>query len=106
MNMVASLPFSERPQGVIIDSSFSSYQKVMQEMLGKSRLTWLFQYPLSRLITPAYDPVQAISKIEQVPLLIVYSENDPLIRSRHVEILFETANAPKKLWLFQQKRTY
>lgn len=103
INMVASLPFSERPQGLIIDSSFSSYQKIMQETLGKSWLTWLFQYPLSRLITPAYDPVQAISKIEQVPLLIVHSENDLLISSNHAEILFEKANDPKELWLSQQK---
>lgn len=103
INMAANLPPSDLPQGLIIDSSFSSHRKIMQETLGKSWITWLFQYPLSWPITTEYSPDQSISQIEQVPLLIVHSENDPLISSSHAKTLFELAKAPKQLWISQQQ---
>ena len=103
INMVANLPSSELPQGLIIDSSFSSHRRIMQETLGKSWITWLFQYPLSWAITTVYSPDHAISRIEQVPLLIVHSENDPLISADHAQTLYVLAKTPKQLWISQEQ---
>lgn len=99
INMTASLPSSQRPQGLIIDSSFSSHRRIMQEVFGTSWLTWLFQYPLSWSVTDDYAPDLSISRIEQVPILIAHSEKDPLIDASHAKVLYDLANEPKKLWL-------
>ncbi|OLQ71716.1 hydrolase [Photobacterium proteolyticum] len=103
INLTASLPHKDLPQGVIIDSGFSSPRKIMQETLGKSWITWLFQYPLSWSITTEYSPDQAIVKIKDIPLLFVHSANDPLINSKHAETLFDLAKSPKQLWISQQQ---
>ncbi|UTV28815.1 alpha/beta hydrolase [Photobacterium atrarenae] len=102
INMVAELPPAERPQGLIIDSTFSSHQKIMQQTLGKSWLTWLFQYPLSWTVTNHYAPANTIASIEQVPILITHSTRDPLIDESHAQTLFELANGPKQLWLSER----
>lgn len=103
INMAANLPSEDLPQGLIIDSGFSSQRKIMQETLGKSWITWLFQYPLSWSVTNEYSPDEAIIKIKDIPLLFVHSANDPLINSSHAETLFELANTPKQLWISQQR---
>lgn len=102
VNMTANLPPSIRPQGLIIDSSFSSHRRIMQEVLGKSWLTWLVQYPLSWSISNAYAPEQSIARIKLVPTLIVHSENDPLISASHAKDLYELAHDPKQLWLSEE----
>lgn len=99
VNLVAELSPTEQPQGLIIDSAFSSHRRIMQETLGKSWLTWLFQYPLSWFITTDYSPLTAVSQIMDVPILIAHSNNDPLISSSHAEALFEQTKAPKQLWI-------
>ncbi len=102
INMVAELPNTDKPQGLIADSAFSSHQKIMQETFGKSWITWLFQYPLSWFVRTDYSPSLHMEQIENVPLLIVHSERDPLINVTHAKELYGLANAPKELWISEQ----
>ncbi len=99
VNLVADLKDSDKPDGLIIDSSFSSHRKIMQETLGKSWLSWMFQYPLSWLVTDDYAPEKRILSFSGIPTLIVHSKNDPLISEHHAELLYGLANGPKALWL-------
>ncbi|WP_243978724.1 alpha/beta hydrolase [Vibrio natriegens] len=102
INMVAELSTTDKPQGLIVDSAFSSHRKIMQETLGKSWITWLFQYPLSWFVRTDYSPSLFVGQIEDVPLLIVHSERDPLINIEHAKEIYELANWPKELWISEQ----
>lgn len=103
VNMVADLPEDKRPQGLIIDSAFSSHQKIVREKLGSFWLTYLFQYPLSWFITDTYAPERSMARIQHVPVLIVHSENDPVISASHAKTLYQMAHEPKQLWLSQEQ---
>ncbi|QUJ70156.1 alpha/beta hydrolase (plasmid) [Photobacterium sp. GJ3] len=99
INMVAELPAAQRPQGLIVDSTFSSHQKIVRETLGNFWLTYLFQYPLSLFFTDDYAPEQAIARIDNVPFLFVHSVQDPVIDISHAQTLYQLAHDPKQLWV-------
>ena len=99
VNLVAELPTLKKPQGLILDSTFSSHRKIMQETLGKSWITWLFQYPLSMLVTDDYSPLANVAQIDNVPVLITHSSLDPLISSSHAFALYSHTQSPKQLWI-------
>ncbi|MCM0148733.1 alpha/beta hydrolase [Photobacterium galatheae] len=99
INMVASLPENTQPQGLIIDSAFSSHQRIVRETLGNFWLTYPFQYPLSWLFTDDYAPEQSISRIDNVPFLFVHSVQDPVIDISHAKTLYQLAHEPKQLWI-------
>ncbi|MGR5455269.1 alpha/beta hydrolase [Vibrio alfacsensis] len=99
VNLVADLTERDKPDGLIIDSSFSSHRKIMQETLGKSWLFWMFQYPLSWLISDDFAPENRILSIRGVPTLIVHSKEDPIIDEYHSKRLYDLSNEPKALWL-------
>jgi fermentation-respiration switch protein FrsA (DUF1100 family) len=100
-NLVAELSEHERPRGLIIDSGFSSHREIMRQVMGKSWLLWAVQYPLSMTVTDDYAPYRALSQVENVPVLIVHSKQDPLIGPSHAERLYESSMSDKALWLTQ-----
>lgn len=46
------------------------------------------------------NPIDVIAKISPTPILIVAGKKDPTIRYWHAKKLFETANEPKKMVIF------
>lgn len=67
---LADSPYRDRFKLLIVESAFSSYRSVAREVLGNFWLTWLFQYPLSWTIRDDYKPVEAISRISPIPILL------------------------------------
>ena len=82
-------------EALITIAAFSDYHDVTQDVLAKSWLFWLFQWPLSFTVDNSYRPLDAIGLISPIPVLIIHSKSDEMIGMYHAERLFEAAREPK-----------
>ena len=86
---IASWLAAEKPVGaLVLQSTFTSVPN-----LGKEIFPWL---PVSVLASIHYNTWERLPKI-RVPVLIMHSRTDTLIRFHHAETNFAAANQPKKL---------
>lgn len=99
MTSLVNSPYRERFKGLIVEGGFTSYRQVAQEALSHFWLTWLFQWPLSLTVRDDYRPVEAISRISPIPILLVHGAEDPVIGLHHSQELFKAAQQPKTLWI-------
>ena len=98
VNVLAHSPLRNRVKGVIIESAFSSYRTIAREKIARSVVGWPFQYPLSFLVSDEGSPVDFISKLSPIPLLILHGYNDPIVPQHHGRILYDAALQPKQYW--------
>ncbi len=96
---VANSAWRDRIKALITVSAFSDYHDITRDVLSKSWLFWLFQWPLSFTIDNSYRPLDYIASISPIPVLILHSENDEMIDIAHAERLYETAKKPKSFQL-------
>lgn len=96
---VATSPYKDRINAVIIDSAFSSYRGIAREKLAQFILTWPFQYPLSLLFNDYYSPVKWIKQVYPIPILIIHGSKDIIVPVKHGKILYEEALTPKGIWV-------
>ena len=86
-------------RGIILDSTFASYQGVAQDKLRQWWLTWPLQWPLSRLlISDRYAPRRLIARRKPVPLLMLHAQGDPIVPYAQGRRLYELASEPKEFW--------
>jgi fermentation-respiration switch protein FrsA (DUF1100 family) len=103
--VVAHSEYRNRIQALITVEAFSDYHHVTQDILSKSWLFWLFQWPLSFTVSNAYSPVEAIGQISPIPVCILHSENDEMIPMYHAERLFAAAAEPKTFRLIDSNHS-
>jgi len=100
-NAIVALGSSPRKsvRAVAIDSTFSSYRRIVRDKIGDMPLLSLLRWPLSWLIIgDELSPEQYVSKIAPTPLLIIHGSADPVIPYHHGKRLFDLAGEPKQLW--------
>ena len=102
---VAHSAYRDRIEALITLEAFSDYHHVTQDILSKSWLFWLFQWPLSFTVSNAYSPLDSIARVSPVPVCIMHSENDEMIDMYHADTLFEAANDPKTLKLIESNHS-
>lgn len=85
-------------RAVVLDSGFSSYRAIARDKLASSVFTWVFQWPLSFLVSEPDAPRDDIVKIAPVPVLIIHGTADPVVPYYHAETLYAAARNPKTLW--------
>jgi len=93
---VAHSAYKNNISALVAVSAFSDYHAVTQDMLAKSWLFWLFQWPLSYTINNQYSPVESIALISPIPLFILQSPDDEIIEGYHAEHLMTEAKPPKQ----------
>ena len=92
---VAHSEYKNRIEALITIEAFSDYHDVTQDVLSKSWLFWLFQWPLSFTVDNSYRPLDSIGLISPVPVAIIHSKSDEMIPMYHAERLFAAAKQPK-----------
>ncbi len=102
---VAHSAYRNRIKSLVTIEAFSDYHDVTQDVLSRSWLFWLFQWPLSFTIDNTYRPLDSISLISPIPILILHSELDEMIDMYHADRLFETANQPKSFALINSNHS-
>lgn len=96
---VAQSAYRNRIESLVTIAAFSDYHDVTQDVLAKSWLFYLFQWPLSFTVDNSYRPLDYIGEISPIPVLIIHSESDEMIGLYHAERLFEAAKEPKSFKL-------
>lgn len=96
---VAHSAFKKRIRTLVSIDAFSDYHDVTRDVLSRSWLFWLFQWPLSYTVDNSYRPLDAIGKVSPVPVLIMHGKSDGMIDIYHARRLFEAANPTRKLQL-------
>lgn len=84
-------------EGAIFISPFSEYPRVAREMVSKTWLGWLFQWPVSLTISGRYNPVDYVARLDGLPTVFMYSPGDEIIAPAHVGALYQHATGDKHL---------
>ncbi len=95
---VATSPFRDRVKAVILESTFSSYRMIAREKIAASIIGWPLQYPLSYLVSDERSPVDYISRLSPIPVLIMHGSQDTIVPLHHGRLLYEAAAQPKQYW--------
>ncbi len=96
---VAHSAYRDRIETLITVEAFSDYHHVTQDILSRSWLLWLFQWPLSFTVSNAYSPLDSIALVSPIPVCVIHSENDEMIEMYHADRLYEAAKEPKSFKL-------
>jgi fermentation-respiration switch protein FrsA (DUF1100 family) len=81
---------------VVLEAAFASYRGITSDVMKGSWLLW----PLRWLVVPTMpatdlDPESRIAGVAPTPLLVMHSEDDPIIPYDHGKRLFAAAGEPK-----------
>ena len=99
-SMAASVLGEEANAGaadcVILEAAFASYRDITSDGMKRSWLLW----PLRWMVVPtmpdrSLDPEERVADIAPTPLLVMHSEDDPVIPYAHGERLYAAAAQPK-----------
>ncbi len=96
---LAASKYKESVRVLIIDSAFAGFRQIAREKLSDLWITWAFQWPLSLAFDNTYKPLEAISSISPIPILIIHGAADKVVPVHHAEQLYAAAKEPKKLWI-------
>jgi len=102
---VAHSSYRDRIEALITIEAFSDYHDVTQDVLSKSWLFWLFQWPLSFTVDNSYRPLDSIGSISPIPVAIIHSKSDEMIPMYHAERLFAAAKEPKTFLLINSNHS-
>ncbi len=80
---------------VVLDAGFSSYQRIMREVMSQNWFVGLFKYPASMVMPKNYDLIDVIGQISPTPLVIIHGKSDPVVPFQHGADLFGNALSPK-----------
>lgn|SRR5690554_4590215 len=83
--------------GVILDSGFSSFRTIGQDVFARHWFTWPLQHPLSCFMPKGYDAIKQIANFSPTPLLLLHSKGDTVVPYYHSEELYKAAKEPKAL---------
>ncbi|MDH5753334.1 MAG: alpha/beta hydrolase [Deltaproteobacteria bacterium] len=63
--------------GLVLEGAFHSYREVVRLILGRSWITWTFQYPVAYLLfNDDYRPLDYLPHIKDMSLLVVHGGKD------------------------------
>lgn len=83
--------------GVVLESSFTSYRTITQDVASRHWLTWAAQWPAAWSMPRKYDPLDYIGAISPRPLLLIHGTQDEVVPFSQAEELFAAAQQPKSL---------
>jgi fermentation-respiration switch protein FrsA (DUF1100 family) len=90
--------------GMVIESSFASYRRMAREKLGSFWLSWVFQYPLSFLVSDNESPIDVVKDLK-IPILFIHGTADPVVPYQHSKDLFEASGSvSKEFWTVEKGR--
>jgi hypothetical protein len=95
--VASELALREQVGGLVLQSTFTSIADV-----GSELFPWL---PVRWINTIKYDTLKKLPRLK-LPLLVMHSRHDEMIRFRHAEKNFAAANEPKMLWETSGRHDY
>jgi len=87
--------FKQRFNGLIVEAPFSRYSSIAKHVASRNWLTWAVQYPAKWVMKSKHDPIDAVSRINGTPLMVIHSADDAIIPQQFGKAVFNEANQPK-----------
>ncbi len=84
-------------KGVVLDSTFNSYQAIARKKLSLSWITWILQ-PLTYVLVSDKWKASEIAKISPVPVLVIHGQSDRVVEPEMGERVYEQLGEPKQIW--------
>jgi fermentation-respiration switch protein FrsA (DUF1100 family) len=78
---------------VIVDGTFSSFQRIARKKLAQHWLTWLGQPLVYVLLSDRWVP--EVAKISPTPMIVLHGKLDPIVEFEYGERVFQEAREPK-----------
>lgn len=92
---VSQSAYRQDMAGMISIGAFSDYGAVTRDVLSRSWVTWLLQWPLSLAMDNRFSPKRYIADIAPLPVVVLHSDADEVIEPYHAGILYKAAREPK-----------
>ena len=85
---------------VVIESSFFSYKMIAREKLADFWLTWPLQWMSYLLVTDRYAPGgEQLERLpKEIPIVLLYSQFDPVVPIQHGEKFAAAIRQPREFW--------
>lgn len=101
---LADDPKKYQPHLLVIESSFTSYQKIARQKLADAILTWPFQWMAYLLIDDSLSPDNRdLKQLNHFPTILIYSQNDPVVPFSHGEHFKELLPKGTSLWVYPER---
>jgi alpha-beta hydrolase superfamily lysophospholipase len=84
-------------EAMITESAPASWPQVAREAMRNHWITWLLQIPAT-FLPKKYDPEDHIAKISTIPVLLMHSQADTVVKYHHGRQLFEKVKG-NAIWL-------
>lgn len=86
-------------RAAVIEGAFASHREIARDKvagypLPETMLNWI----VDTLIDDRYDAIEALKRLDDVPLLLIHGSDDKVVPYRHARLLFSAARGPKTLW--------
>lgn len=82
-------------RAVVVESTFGSYRGITRDKLASFWPTWLFQWPLSFLVSDGKSPLDYVEQFK-APLLVIHGTHDKVVSFEMGKELFDAAQNPDK----------
>lgn len=86
---------------VVAESPFSGYRSVVREKLASLWLTYIFQWPLSFLVSDRFSPLETMDDIAPTPVLLIHGTDDKIISYDNSLQLCQALGQDCKLWTIE-----
>lgn len=87
---------SEYIEALVLDGAFTSFTEIAAESAPK-----IMRGMIRKHVTSPYSVIESLRRINNIPLLLIHSEDDSAIRYHHARKIFEAANEPKFHWNYK-----
>ena len=92
------IPNKEQISAVVVEGSFSSYQRIARKKLAAQWWSWIFQPFVYVALSDKYSGEKKIESISPVPLLVLHGDHDQIVEIEHGKKIYEMAKEPKFFW--------
>lgn len=87
-----------KPELLVIDSSFISYQRAARKILARSAWTWILQPFAWLLLSDRWAPETRLQDL-QIHTIVLHSREDEIIAFKLGQEFFNFAPSPKEFWI-------
>lgn len=91
--------------GLVSDAAFTRYKDIIRHVAGQSWLIWPLQYPVSWSVGTHYDPINAVSYLDTLPILFFHSTDDQVIPFTNLDPLVAAHAGPHQRVVTQGRHT-
>ncbi len=87
--------YADNITALILDSTFTSFEDIAQDVSANMALTWAFQVPIASSFSDYPATIELIKNVKTDNVLVIHSKTDELIPYTHGERIYEAVEVDK-----------